>query len=151
MPGRRSPLIGTAAAVALIGAYLGIIALAQGPVHALEQSAQDAPFVLLVAVGFGVQVALFAELRSVDRRHRAGAAVTAAGTGTSTVAMLACCAHHVADLLPIIGLSAAAIFLDQFKTPLLALGLATNLIGIVVIARQLRRARRACAAATHAG
>jgi hypothetical protein len=59
--------------------------------------------------------------------------------------MLACCAHHVVDLLPIVGLSAAAVFLNAYKTPLFLLGIGMNLIGIVVIARQLRRARRACA------
>jgi hypothetical protein len=59
--------------------------------------------------------------------------------------MLACCAHHVADLLPLVGLSAAAVFLNQYKTPLLLVGLGMNLAGIMVIARQLRLARRACA------
>jgi hypothetical protein len=44
-----------------------------------------------------------------------------------------------------VGLSAAAVFLNQYKTPLLLLGLAMNLLGIVVIARQLRLARRTCA------
>ena len=138
---------GALAAAALLGAYLGIISLAQGPAHALEQLAADAPFVGLIAIGFGTQVALFVELRRLDRRHRAGAAVTAASTGTSGAAMLACCAHHVVDLLPLVGLSAAAVFLDAYRTPLLLLGLAMNALGIAVIGRQLRRARQACAIA----
>jgi hypothetical protein len=141
----RSVVAGLVGAIALLGLYLAIISLAQGVPHAFEQLAADAPFVGLIAAGFGTQVALFVELRAVDRRHRAAAAVTAAGTGTSVAAMLACCAHHVADLLPLVGLSAAAVFLNQYKTPLLLLGLAMNLLGIVVIARQLRLARRACA------
>jgi hypothetical protein len=58
--------------------------------------------------------------------------------------MLACCAHHVVDLLPIVGLSAAAVFLNDYKTPLFLVGIGMNIIGIVVIARQLQRARRAC-------
>jgi len=99
----------------------------------------------LIAAGFGIQVALFVELRRLDRRHRAGAAVTAAGTATSGAAMLACCAHHAVDLLPLLGLSAAAVFLDAYRIPILLLGLGMNLLGIVVIGRQLRRARRACA------
>ena len=141
----RSIAIGLVGAGALLGLYLGIISLAQGVEHALDQFATDAVFVGLIAAGFGTQIALFAELRTVDRLHRASAAVTAAGTGTSTAAMLACCAHHLVDLLPLVGLSAAAVFLNAYKTPLFLVGIGMNVIGIVVIARQLQRARRACA------
>ena len=141
----RSIAAGLLASTALLTVYLGIITLAQGIAHAFEQLAIDAPFVVLIAAGFGAQIGLFVELRAVDRLHRASAAVTAAGTGTSAAAMLACCAHHVVDLLPIVGLSAAAVFLNDYKTPLFLVGIGMNLIGIAVIARQLRRARRACA------
>ena len=152
LPGPRSVpghaiAAGTFAAAALIGVYLGLISLAQGPFHALDQLRADAAFVGLTAAGFGTQIALFVELRRVDRHHRASAAVTVASTGTSGAAMLACCAHHVVDLLPLVGLSAAAVFLGAYRTPLLLLGLATNALGIAVIGRQLRRARRACAVA----
>jgi len=143
----RSIAAGVAAAAALLGVYLGIISLAQGVEHALDQLAADFVFVSLIAAGFGIQIALFVELRAVDRRHRAATAVTAAGTGTSAAAMLACCAHHLVDLLPLVGLSAAAVFLNAYRTPLFLVGIAMNLIGIVVIARQLDRARRACSVA----
>ncbi len=143
--GPRSVAAGLLGAVALLGLYLGIISLAQGVEHAVEQLAADAPFVGLVAAGFGTQIALFAELRAVDRRHRAAAVVTVAGTGTSAAAMLACCAHHLVDLLPLLGLSAAAVFLNDYKTPLLLIGIGMNVLGIIVVARQLRRAKRACA------
>ncbi len=141
----RSTAAGILGAAALLGLYLGIISLAQGAEHALAQLAADAPFVGLIAAGFGTQIALFIELRAVDRHHRAAAAVTAAGTGTSAAAMLACCAHHLVDLLPLVGMSAAAVFLNAYKTPLFIVGIGMNAIGIIVIARQLHRARRACA------
>lgn len=143
----RSALLGATAGTTLLALYVGAIAVAQGPAHAIEQLLLDAPYVLAVTLGFAVQVSLFSELRRVNGRHRAGAAATAAGTGASTAAMLACCAHHVADLLPLVGLSAAAVLLGELKTPLLILGLATNAIAITLIARELRRARRACAVA----
>ncbi len=143
--GPRSIGSGIAGAAALLGLYLGIVSFAQGVEHALEQLATDALFVGFIAAGFGTQIALFVELRAVDRRHRAAAAVTAAGTGTSTAAMLACCAHHLVDLLPLVGLYAAAVFLNAYKTPLFFVGIGMNVIGIVVIARQLQRARRAYA------
>ena len=62
-------------------------------------------------------------------------------TSSTTIAMVACCAHHVADALPILGLTAAATFLANYKTAFLAAGLATNLIGISVMAAILLRAR----------
>ena len=143
--GPRSIAAGVVGAAVLLGIYLGIIGLAQGVEHAFEQLATDALFVGLTTAGFGTQIALFVELRAVDRRHRAATAVTAAGTGTSAAAMLACCAHHLVDLLPLVGLSAAAVFLNAYKTPLVLVGIGMNVVGIVVIARQLQRARRACA------
>ncbi len=145
--GPRSIAAGVVAAAALLGVYLAIISLAQGVEHAFDQVATDALFVGLIAAGFGIQIALFVELRAVDRRHRAAAAVTVAGTGTSAAAMLACCAHHLVDLLPLVGLSAAAVFLNAYRTPLFLVGIGMNLTGIVVIGRQLARARRACATA----
>ena len=147
----RSIAAGVVGAAALLGLYLGIVSLAQGIEHALQQLATDALFVGLITVGFGTQITLFAELRVLDRRHRAAAAVTAAGTGTSAAAMLACCAHHLVELLPLVGLSAAAVFLNAYKTPLLFVGIGMNIIGIVIIARQLQRARRACAVVERAG
>lgn len=143
--GSRSILIGLVAAFGLLLAYLGLIAFAQGIDHAVSQLRTDAAFVLLIAAGFGTQIALFAELRAIARVHRAGAATTAAATGTSAAAMLACCAHHLVDVLPIVGLSAAAVFLDAYKVPLFVLGIGMNAVGMIVVVRQLGRARRACA------
>ncbi len=65
-----------------------------------------------------------------------------AGGATSTVAMVACCVHHVADALPILGLTAAATFLGKYQSVFLAVGLATNLIGIGVILRIILRDRK---------
>lgn len=144
--GHRSIVAGVVGAAALLTIYLGIISLAQGVEHAVEQLATDAVFVSLIAVGFGIQIALFAELRTVDRRHRAAAAaVTAAGTGTSAAAMLACCAHHLVALLPLVGLSGAAVFLNAYQTPIFLVSIGMNVLGIVVVARQLQQARRVCA------
>jgi hypothetical protein len=56
--------------------------------------------------------------------------------------MLACCAHHLADVLPILGLSAGAVFLNEIKTPLALAGLVMNTGGIVFMLYQIRRMRR---------
>ena len=134
--------LGVAGAVALVGFYLAIVTWAQGPEHALELLWGDRIFVGLISAGFGIQVGLFAYLRLLQRAMaRESVALAGAGTATSSVSMVACCAHHLADVLPIVGLSGLAVFLVEFRTPLMVLGVATNVAGIVVMLRQLRRIR----------
>lgn len=128
---------GLVAASALLGFYLGLITLAQGWTHALEQLAEDRWFVAAITAGFGTQVGLFAYLRGLHAAAAAGG--LAASTGTSTTAMLACCAHHLVDILPVLGLSGAAIVLNAYKSPLLWLGIVMNLLGIIYLVRQISR------------
>jgi hypothetical protein len=131
---------GFAGALALVGFYLAIVTWAQGPQHALELLWSDRLFVGLISAGFGTQVGLFVYLRLLQRAMaRESVALAGAGTATSSVSMIACCAHHLADVLPIVGLSGLALFLVEFRTPLMLLGIATNLVGIAIMLRQLRR------------
>lgn len=147
-PWVRPLAFGLLAGAGLLGFYLGIITVAQGWGHAVDQMIDDRWFVGAIAAGFATQVGLFVHLRGLHAR--AGAGGVAASTGTSTAAMLACCAHHLADILPVIGLSGAAIFLNDYKTPLLWLGIGMNLAGIAYLLRQVRRQRRR-PCATHPG
>ncbi|MHB1131581.1 MAG: heavy-metal-associated domain-containing protein [Chloroflexota bacterium] len=124
----------------LLGLYLGIITLAQGWEHARQQLSDDRWFVAAIATGFGAQVGLFAYLRTLHAHANAGGVATS--TGTSGAAMLACCAHHLVDLLPIVGLSGAAIFLNDYKLPLLWLGIVMNAAGLAYMLRRLQQHRR---------
>lgn len=130
---------GLVGALALIALYLGIVTWAQGREHALELIWSDRAFVGLISAGFGTQVGLFAYLKLLQSAARGSAALAGTGTATSSVSMVACCAHHLADVLPILGLSGLAVFLVEFRTPLMLLGIATNLVGIAVMIRELRR------------
>lgn len=65
-----------------------------------------------------------------------------AGGTTSTIAMVACCAHHVTDVLPIIGLTAAASFLAKYRLAFMKFGLSTTVVGIVVMLFILFKERR---------
>jgi len=133
----REIALGVTGGIALLGFYLGVVTLAQGRSHAIELLLQDAWFVGPIAIGFGAQIGLFAHLRGV--RTRAAKAGMAAGTGTSTAAMLACCAHHLTEILPLLGVSAAAVFLETFKVPLLWLGLTANAAGVAYLTWLVRR------------
>ncbi len=139
-PFQRPLIFGLLAALGLLVFYLGIITLAQGWGHAIQQLADDRWFVSAIMAGFGTQVGLYTYLRGMHTHAMAGG--VAASTGTSTVAMLACCAHHLTDVFAIFGLSGAAIFLTAYKTPLLWLGIVMNLFGIAYLLWKIRQQRR---------
>jgi hypothetical protein len=136
----RPIAFGLLAALGLLVFYLGVITLAQDWAHAIRQLAEDRWYVAAIAGGFGTQVGLFVYFRRMHVRAAAGG--VAASTGTSTAAMLACCAHHLVDVAPVLGLSGAVIFLNVYKVPLLWLGIATNLLGIAYLLRKIRQQRR---------
>jgi YHS domain-containing protein len=135
----RPIAFGLLAVLGLLAFYLGIITLAQGWSHALEQLADDRWFVGAIALGLGTQVGLYTYLRGLHAHAAAGG--VAASTGTSTAAMLACCAHHLTDILPIVGVAGAAVFLNAYKIPMLWLGIVMNLIGIVYLLRKIEQQR----------
>jgi len=135
------PLIfGGLSALGLLVFYLGIITLAQGWEHATQQLADDRWFVSAIMAGFGTQVGLYTYLRGMQMHATAGGVATS--TGTSMVAMLACCAHHLTEVFAIFGLSGAAIFLNVYKTPLLWLGIVMNLFGIAYLLWKIRQRKQ---------
>ena len=126
--------------------YLGILTWAQGWDYASSQFARDRWYVIPIILGFGIQAALYSILRfrlfiPVASTGYAGSMMGASG-GTSATAMVACCIHHVTDVLPILGLSAAASFLTRYQRPFMLTGLAMNLIGIGVMLFVLYRERQ---------
>ena len=131
---------GVLGAVTLAVFYIVVVGGVGGIVHLGQQAADDWPWLVLILAGFGTQVALFVELR---RRHRlqdaAMKTATGGGAGASAVGMVACCAHHVADLAPIIGVSGMAVFLTDYRIPIMIVGIAVNALGVTLAARRLRR------------
>ncbi len=135
-------IAGVLGAAFLTSVYLGIVTLAQGWQHAVELFWQDKFLVAPILAGFGTQVGLYTFLKvGLHTTARGAGAMAGAGSGTSTAAMVACCAHHVTDILPLVGLSAATTFLANYKVPFMLLGLAMNLVGIVIALRAIRKAR----------
>jgi hypothetical protein len=136
-------LAGAAGAVFLTGVYLGIVTLAQGWQHAVELLWQDRFLVAPIIAGFGTQVGLYVYVKvGLRAAGRGQGAMASAGGGTSTAAMVACCVHHVTDLLPLVGLSAATAFLANYRVPFMLLGLAMNLVGIGLALKIISNERR---------
>lgn len=130
---------GLLAVLGLLAFYLGTITLAQGWEHALQQLAEDRAFIGAIVLGFGAQVGLYTRLRSLHSHAAVGG--VAASTGASSATMLACCAHHLADLLPLVGVAGAAALLNTYKGPMLWLSIAMNVAGVVYLLRKLRQQR----------
>lgn len=141
------PLAAASMGSAMLAAlYFGIVSLAESPQHAADLFLEDLWIVAPILLGFGVQVGLYTVLRRIrapGSGSAAGGGLMGAGGASSTIAMAACCAHHVADALPLLGLTAGAALLAQYRIPFMVVGLATNLLGIAVLTRQLRRLRAA--------
>jgi hypothetical protein len=139
----------------LAAVYLGIVTWAQGWQHAQQLFWDDRWIVSPIILGFGVQAALYVILRKrlfvpVASAGPSGPLMGASG-GTSTVAMVACCLHHVTDVLPILGLTAATTFLAEQRIAFMLAGLGMTVLGIVVMLvilfRERHRALRSLARA----
>jgi hypothetical protein len=119
------------------GIYFGILTWAQGWDSALDIFLLNRWYVVTIWISFGIQSALYSVLRLRLFIPTTSTAPTAAvvGTsgGTSVTAMVACCLHHVTDVLPVLGLSAAATFLTRYQRPFMLASLGVNLVGILVM------------------
>lgn len=104
--------------------------------HAIEQFGQLWFWMLLLDLGFGIQIGLYTYLRNIDRNENS-AKIASTSAGVSAGSMVACCAHHVSDVLPIIGLSSISIFLTEYQVWFIILGIVSNFLGIGYIAKQI--------------
>ncbi len=140
---RRALGTGVLAALLLALGYSLLVGLSSGSLdHLTAQWRADALFIGLVSVGFGAQVGLYSHVRRIVRGDGRAAAVTAGSAATSTTAMVACCVHHLHDIVPFLGLSGAAAFLTEYRIPVVLLSLAANAVGIALMLRTLRHVER---------
>ena len=139
----RSVRAGEIGALAMAVFYVAVVAGASGSwAHLRDQARTDWAYLLFIIAGFAVQVALLTELRRRHRLNRATASASGAGAGASTIGMVACCAHHLADLLPVLGATGAATFLTDQQTPVMVVGITITAAGVTIAARRLRKLLR---------
>ena len=127
----------------LLALYFGVLTLVSGWSFTVDQFSEFWYFIVPLAAGFGVQVALFLKLREVvSRAKEAGAAIAVSGT-TSTAAMISCCAHYLANVAPVLGATGLVAFAAQFQVELFWVGLAFNAAGIGYVGTKLWKATKA--------
>ena len=125
----KSIIKGTAAAFFLLVVYFTILSLVSGWDFSQSQFFRFWYFIVGLAVGFGIQIGLFNWLKSAIKEKATGRVVAISGT-TSTIVMISCCSHYLANILPIIGLSGFLALVGQYQIELFWLGLLANLAGI---------------------
>ena len=139
---RRAALAGLAAMAGMAAFYAGVVGAASGAEHLASQARADWPYLAAIVAGFGVQVSLLVEIRRRRVAARGAASAAGVGAGASAVGMVACCAHHLADLLPLVGVAGVAGFLTDWRIPIMLGGIALNAVGVAVAVRRLRRIPR---------
>jgi YHS domain-containing protein len=125
-------ILGTASLLIL---FLTVVVLANDTVGiALSEVKRLWYWVLLLSTGFGLQLGLFVHIRHLLQQRMACATAEVAASGAvSTGSMIACCSHGLVNLLPVFGISAAAVFLARYQLPFVLLGVFSNLVGVTIM------------------
>jgi len=135
----KSVIWGLAASSLLLAIYFSIVSLISGFEFAQDQFRQFWYFVVSLAAGFGIQIGLYIYLRRIIKHHNmTGIGKTVAVTGaTSTLAMISCCAHYLANIIPILGIAGFLTVVAQYQVQFFWAGLAFNLFGIIYVGRKI--------------
>ncbi len=133
----KPALYGVLSALALMGVYFSVVGLLQGMEYAVARFADLWYLMLPLVAGFGFQMGLFTHIHKAVKTGK----VVAASGGTSTASMVACCAHHITDVAPIVGATALGIFLIEYQASFLVLGLVSNAIGIIFMLSVAKKAK----------
>lgn len=138
----RPAAFGLLAASALLGLYFGALTALSGWEFTASEFQKYWYFIVPLALGFGVQVALFSRLRVLARStHDSGTVVAASGT-TSTAAMVSCCAHYLVNVAPVLGATGLVAFAAQFQVEFFWVGLAFSAVGIAFVLSRVLKGER---------
>ncbi|MDD5617227.1 MAG: hypothetical protein PHH85_13610 [Candidatus Methanoperedens sp.] len=141
----KNPYVfGASIGILVILFNLSIASIAEGSLQkGYQVFLSNGIFVYLIPLAVGIQMGLFRYHRNITSGSTSGSEkIGMAGSTTSSLAMVACCLHHVSDLLPAVGfILATSSFLIQYKDAIIIIGLLANLAGSLYIARAILRDR----------
>ena len=125
--------LGFFAFMLMLAIYFSVVGLVSGFDFTLEQFEKFWYFIVILALGFGIQVGLYTYLKNLVGQHGASGKVVAVSGTTSTAAMVSCCAHYLVNILPIVGVTGILTIVAQYQIELFWFGLAFNAAGILYI------------------
>ncbi len=138
-------LYGTLASAMLLGVYFAVLTWVSGWDFTQSQFSGYWYFIISLAVGFGVQIALYQYIKGlVHSGQGMGKVVGVSGT-TSTAAMISCCAHYLVNLLPILGVTGLVTFVAQYQVGLFWVGIFSNVVGIGYMANRIIKFKKSVA------
>lgn len=135
----KAVLWGSLGASLLLTFFFSVVSLISGWNFAKSQFTEFWFYILPLALGFGAQVGLYTYLKmSIANHCPAGTGKALAVSGTSTtLAMISCCAHYLANIVPIVGISGVLTVIPEYQEELFMVGLAFNVFGLIYITRQI--------------
>ena len=134
----------------LLAAYFSLLTVISGWKFTLSQFYDFWFYIVPLAAGFGVQVALYTRLRHLLHGSTHAKAVMATSGTTSTAAMVSCCAHYLVNVAPVLGATGIVTFAAQYQVEFFWLGIAFNAAGIAYIGTKLFNATKEHAQCAHA-
>ncbi len=132
----RSVITGFIAFLILLAIYFSLVSLISSFDFAKSQFGEFWYFILSLAVGFGVQIGLYTYLKASIKQMTSKKMLAVSGT-TSTAAMISCCTHYLANILPILGTAGIVTFVAEYQVEIFYVGLVFNLFGIAYISRKI--------------
>ncbi|MBU0963169.1 MAG: hypothetical protein KKD48_04670 [Nanoarchaeota archaeon] len=128
----RNSIIGI---LLVIGINLLVLYLVGFPAMALIQIKKYFILLLLLIIGFGVQIGLYTYLK---HKNLVCSATMATSGGISAISMILCCSHYAVNLIPFISISTAT-FLTNYTFELLIFGLISNIAGIIWMLTKIKK------------
>lgn len=138
----RPVVNGMIASAILLGIYIGLLSAISGGEYALEQLFTYWYFIVSLAGGFGVQIALYSYLKRLLHTTGASKKVVAVSGTTSTAAMISCCAHYLTNILPVLGATSLVTFATRYQVEFFWVGLLFNAAGILYMASKVSDASK---------
>lgn len=138
----KSIMYGILASAILLGVYFAVLTLVSGWNFTQEQFVDYWYFIVSLAVGFGIQIALYQYIKNLVHSWQGMGKVVGVSGTTSTAAMISCCAHYLVNLVPILGVTGFATFLAQYQVKLFWVGILFNLAGIMYMSSKIYKFKK---------
>ena len=124
----------------LLSVYVIILTVGNSLSHAILEIVKWWPFLTFQLLGFGLQASMYLYMRDSQKMGAwNGSSSMTMSSGVSATSMVACCLHHVTELLPIIGFSAATLLLSSYQVVFMSVGVLSNIVGVIIMLIRLQK------------